>query len=168
MDLTTLTAAELQSKLEQAKVDAKGLPFAYDALDDLHRAEINNSGLQLALLNEIERRTNTPEGLPSRLPGNYRVALENGDWCIIDELNHVKAVFFDEGDDGQNARDFAAAMNAPTPLESKLAEALKTMVYETTCLCAEDEKGRHRPYISKEALTKARAALEAWKVGHNG
>jgi hypothetical protein len=61
----------------------------------------------------------------------------------------------------------ACDVNAPTPLERKLVEALeealRMMAVEDF---VEDSQDRHSKIISW--AKQARAALEAWKEGHNG
>jgi len=50
---------------------------------------------------------------------------------------------------------------APSPDMREAVEALTTLIYEITHLSAEDDKGRHHCYISKDALESARTALRS-------
>ena len=50
---------------------------------------------------------------------------------------------------------------APSPDMREAVEALTMLIYEITHLSAEDDKGRHHCYISKDALESARAALRS-------
>lgn len=50
---------------------------------------------------------------------------------------------------------------APSPDMREVGEALTTLIYEITHLSAEDDKGRHHCYISKDALESARAAIRS-------
>lgn len=50
---------------------------------------------------------------------------------------------------------------APSPDMREAVEALTMLIYEITHLSAEDDKGRHHCYISKDALESARAAIRS-------
>lgn len=53
----------------------------------------------------------------------------------------------------------AAQTTAPSPLSARLAEALRTMIYETTHLSPENDDGSHDCRISRPALARSREAL---------